>query len=107
LSAGVANAALEVLRMAKKSKDSNLFCSRLTYTSHKQDVSTIVFLYNKHEWVVVLTGVESIFSEVPKVAAATPVQEEKNRRFLGMFSKASESNHFFHFSFWKRCFNPC
>ncbi|MGI0048123.1 MAG: cell division protein FtsZ, partial [Nitrososphaera sp.] len=32
---------------------------------------------------VVLTGVESTFSETPKVAA--PVQEEKKKRFLGMF----------------------
>jgi hypothetical protein len=33
---------------------------------------------------VVLTGVESTFGETPKMAAA-PVQEEKKRRFLGMF----------------------
>jgi cell division protein FtsZ len=33
---------------------------------------------------VVLTGVESTFGEIPKVAQA-PVQEEKKRRFLGMF----------------------
>jgi hypothetical protein len=39
LSAGVANAAFEVRRMARKSKDSNLFCSRLTYTSNKQKMS--------------------------------------------------------------------
>jgi hypothetical protein len=32
---------------------------------------------------VVLTGVESTFSETPKVAA--PVQEEKKKKFLGMF----------------------
>jgi cell division GTPase FtsZ len=33
---------------------------------------------------VVLTGVESTFGEVPKMAQA-PVQEEKKKKFLGMF----------------------
>jgi cell division protein FtsZ len=33
---------------------------------------------------VVLTGVESTFGEVPKIAQA-PVQEEKKKKFLGMF----------------------
>jgi len=32
---------------------------------------------------VVLTGVESTFGETPKIA--TPVQEEKKKRFLGVF----------------------